>query len=57
MSTPCSTSTPTTPPGRLGRKAVAVIAFDPAKYDAGSDEKPAVCYVTRRVYNEQHGRV
>ncbi len=42
--------------GRLGRKAVAVVAFDPAKYDAGSEEKPAVRYVTRRMYNEQLGK-
>ena len=41
--------------GKLGRKAVAVIAFDPAKYDAGSDERPAVVYTTRRIYNEKSG--
>ena len=41
--------------GRLGRKAVAVIAFDPAKFDAGTDETPAVVQVWKRVYDEEHG--
>lgn len=39
--------------GRLGRKAAAIIAFDPAKYDAGAEEKPAVQYHMRRVFNEE----
>jgi len=30
--------------GRLGHKAVAIVAFDPAKYDAGSEGDPAVAY-------------
>ena len=38
--------------GHLGRKAVAIIAFDPAKYDAGAEEQPAVEYHMRRVFNE-----
>jgi hypothetical protein len=38
--------------GRLGRKAVAIIAFDPAKYDAGAEEQPAVEYHMRRGFNE-----
>ena len=37
----------------LGRKAVAIIAFDPAKYDAGALEKPAVVQRLRRVWNER----
>jgi hypothetical protein len=39
--------------GRLGHKAAAIIAFDPAKYDAGAEEKPAVEYHMRRVFNEE----
>jgi hypothetical protein len=39
--------------GALGRKAVAIIAFDPAKYDAGALEKPAVVQRMRRVWNER----
>ncbi|MEW5869085.1 MAG: DUF6094 domain-containing protein [Chloroflexota bacterium] len=39
--------------GLLGKKAVAVIAFDPAKYDAGQEEKPAVVYHWRRTWNEE----
>lgn len=39
--------------GCLGRKAAAIIAFDPAKYDAGADEKPAVQYHARRIFNEE----
>jgi hypothetical protein len=38
--------------GRLGHKAAAIIAFDPAKYDAGAEERPAVQYHIRRVFNE-----
>ncbi len=41
--------------GALGHKAVAVVAFDPAKYDAGALEKPAVRYLWKRVYNENLG--
>ncbi len=41
--------------GRLGQKAVAVIAFDPAKFDAGSDEAPAVVKVWKRAYDERSG--
>ena len=41
--------------GRLGEKAVAVVAFDPAKYDAGSEDEPAVSHVWRRIYDEQTG--
>ena len=41
--------------GTLGRKAAAIIAFDPAKYDAGADEQPAVQYHVRRVFNEEIG--
>ena len=41
--------------GKLGRKAAAVIAFDPAKYDAGAEETPAVQYAWRRVYDERTG--
>lgn len=36
----------------LGHKAAAIIAFDPAKYDAGADEQPAVEYHIRREFNE-----
>jgi hypothetical protein len=39
--------------GTLGRKAAAIIAFDPAKYDAGAEEQPAVQYHVRRVFNEE----
>lgn len=39
--------------GRLGRKAAAIIAFDPAKYDAGAEERPAVQYHSRRIFNEE----
>ena len=39
--------------GRLGCKAAAIIAFDPAKYDAGAEERPAVQYHSRRVFNEE----
>jgi hypothetical protein len=39
--------------GRLGRKAAAIIAFDPAKYDAGAEEQPAVQYHARRIFNEE----
>ncbi len=38
--------------GLLGKKAAAVIAFDPAKYDAGQAEQPAVSYHWRRTWNE-----
>ena len=38
--------------GLLGKKAVAIISFDPAKYDAGLSEKPAVQFHRRRVFNE-----
>ena len=38
--------------GRLGCKAAAIIAFDPAKYDAGAEEKPAAQYHMRRVFNK-----
>lgn len=38
--------------GLLGKKAVAVVSFDAAKYDAGLSEKPAVQFHRRRVYNE-----
>jgi hypothetical protein len=41
--------------GKLGRKAAAIIAFDPAKYDAGAEEQPAVQYHLRRVFNENSG--
>ena len=39
--------------GHLGRKAAAIIAFDPAKYDAGAEERPAVQYHARRIFNEE----
>ena len=42
--------------GRLGRKAAAVIAFDPAKFDAGSEEAPAVQYVWRRKVDDETGK-
>lgn len=42
--------------GRLGRKAAAVIAFDPAKYDAGADATPAVGSAVRRIYDEMSGQ-
>lgn len=42
--------------GRLGRKAVAVIAFDPAKYDAGAEETPAVRLLWKRLFDEREGR-
>jgi hypothetical protein len=42
--------------GRLGRKAAAIIAFDPAKYDAGAEEQPAVQYHMRREFNEETGQ-
>ncbi len=42
--------------GLLGRKAVAVIAFDPAKYDAGAEEKPAVVYRWQRVWDERRAK-
>jgi len=38
--------------GHLGHKAAAIIAFDPAKYDAGAEEQPAVEYHMRREFNE-----
>jgi hypothetical protein len=38
--------------GLLGKKAVAVVSFDTAKYDAGLSEKPAVQFHRRRVFNE-----
>jgi hypothetical protein len=41
--------------GRLGRKAAAIIAFDPAKYDAGADSEPAVRHTWKRTYNEMTG--
>lgn len=41
--------------GRLGRKAVAVIAFDPAKYDAGACDEPAVQYIWRRTTDQETG--
>jgi hypothetical protein len=41
--------------GRLGHKAAAVIAFDPAKYDAGADSEPAVRMKWRRQYDEKKG--
>jgi hypothetical protein len=41
--------------GTLGRKAAAIIAFDPAKYDAGAEERPAVQYHLRRWFNEETG--
>ena len=41
--------------GRLGHKAVAVVAFDPAKYDAGSEGEPAVRLSWKRVYDEEQG--
>ncbi|MEI7849532.1 MAG: hypothetical protein WCK35_27285, partial [Chloroflexota bacterium] len=41
--------------GTLGGKAAAIIAFDPAKYDAGAEEQPAVQYHVRRVFNEEFG--
>jgi hypothetical protein len=39
--------------GHLGRKAAAVIAFDPAKYDAGP--VPVEARQWRRVWNEEKG--
>jgi len=41
--------------GALGHKAAAIIAFDPAKYDAGAEQKPAVQYHMRRQFNETIG--
>jgi hypothetical protein len=41
--------------GKLGRKAAAIIAFDPAKYDAGACDEPAVQYVWRRTADEETG--
>ncbi len=38
--------------GLLGKKAVAVVSFDAAKYDAGLSEKPAVQFHRQRVFNE-----
>jgi|GEM_PF-1066086 len=38
--------------GVLGKKAVAIVSFDAAKYDAGLNERPAVRFQQRRVYNE-----
>jgi rubrerythrin len=37
----------------LGRKAVAIISFDSAKYDAGAEEEPHIKKYWRLVYNEQ----
>jgi hypothetical protein len=39
--------------GYLEHKAAAIIAFDPAKYDAGAEERPAVQYHVRREFNEE----
>jgi len=41
--------------GSLGRKAAAIIAFDPAKYDAGANDEPAVQYVWRRTTDQESG--
>jgi len=41
--------------GRLGRKAAAIIAFDPAKYDAGANDEPAVQFLWRRITDPQTG--
>jgi hypothetical protein len=38
--------------GLLGQKAVAVIGFDAAKYDAGDQAKSAMRYNHRRIWNE-----
>jgi hypothetical protein len=41
--------------GKLGRKAVAIIAFDPAKYDAGANDEPAVQYLWKRTTDQETG--
>lgn len=41
--------------GKLGRKAATIIAFDPAKYDAGASDKPAVQYAWKRSIDEETG--
>jgi hypothetical protein len=41
--------------GLLGERAAAVIAFDPAKYDAGAEKEPAFSNCWRKVYNDRSG--
>lgn len=41
--------------GRLGRKTAAIIAFDPAKYDAGANDEPAMQYLWRRTTDPETG--